>query len=114
MAKQHALLFLLSYLLILVHVHHGNSTLVGEKQVKQWCVTRTDAPTEQLEDFLDEACLKIDCRPIQYGGACYFPDVIGFLASYVLNKFYQITHVCGSDISILTSMNPPSGKCKYT
>lgn len=55
-----------------------------------WCVARSDASEESLQNALDYACFSgADCAPVLENGLCYLPNTIQAHASYAFNGFYQ-------------------------
>lgn len=73
---------LIIFLLITSTVVYGASTT--------WCVVRSDASQEELQQALDYACGSgADCTPILSNGLCYLPNTIQAHASYAFNSYYQ-------------------------
>lgn len=59
-------------------------------QGQTWCVTRSDASSQALQNALDYACASgADCTPIQSNGLCFLPNTIQAHASYAYNSYYQ-------------------------
>ncbi|KAL7119903.1 hypothetical protein ACP275_02G090200 [Erythranthe tilingii] len=86
---------------------------IGQKISDYWCIAKPGAPVDQLQQFIDFACSKIDCGPIQPGGACFNPNTVQAHASYALNSYFQSTAACKWQIGDVTSVNPSYGNCKY-
>lgn len=65
---------------------------------KKWCLPKPEANDENLQNNIDYVCgLGIDCRPIQEGGTCFFPDTVRAHATYAMNAYYQATGRNGYD-----------------
>ncbi|TYH82094.1 hypothetical protein ES332_D02G033700v1 [Gossypium tomentosum] len=59
-------------------------------QGQTWCVARSDASSQALQNALDYACASgADCTPIQSNGLCFLPNTIQAHASYAYNSYYQ-------------------------
>lgn len=55
-----------------------------------WCVARSDASEQSLQNALDYACFSgADCAPILENGLCFLPNTIQAHASFAFNGFYQ-------------------------
>ncbi|THU54374.1 hypothetical protein C4D60_Mb10t24420 [Musa balbisiana] len=87
---------------------------------RRWCVARADASAAALQANIDYACGSggANCRPIQDGGACFYPNTPLSHASYAMNAFYQAAgrHDFDCDFGhtgVLTSTDPSRGNCKY-
>ncbi|XP_065028009.1 glucan endo-1,3-beta-glucosidase [Musa acuminata AAA Group] len=87
---------------------------------RRWCVARADASTAALQANIDYACGSggANCRPIQDGGACFYPNTPLSHASYAMNAYYQAAgrHDFDCDFGhtgVLTSTDPSRGNCKY-
>ncbi|KAF8380006.1 hypothetical protein HHK36_027475 [Tetracentron sinense] len=86
---------------------------------KKWCVPKSGAKSEVLQNNIDYVCgLGFDCRPIQAGGACFFPNTVQAHAAYAMNVYYQVTglNVCDCDFrqtGAITTIDPSNGSCKY-
>ncbi|CAL9057736.1 unnamed protein product [Musa banksii] len=86
----------------------------------RWCVARADASAAALQANIDYACGSggANCRPIQDGGACFYPNTPLSHASYAMNAYYQAAgrHDFDCDFGhtgVLTSTDPSRGNCKY-
>lgn len=80
---------------------------------KRWCLPKPEANDENLQKNIDYVCgLGIDCRPIQEGGACFFPDTVRAHAAYAMNAYYQSTGRNGYDCDFaqtaVTTISNPS------
>ncbi|CAL9119065.1 unnamed protein product [Musa acuminata var. zebrina] len=87
---------------------------------RRWCVARADASAAALQANIDYACGSggANCRPIQDGGACFYPNTPLSHASYAMNAYYQAAgrHDFDCDFGhtgVLTSTDPSRGNCKY-
>ncbi|MCD7451392.1 hypothetical protein HAX54_011700 [Datura stramonium] len=84
-----------------------------------WCVTRSDASEESLQNALDYACFSgADCAPIMTNGLCYLPNTIQAHASYAFNSFYQrMNRAPGScdfaGTATIAKTDPSYGSCVY-
>ncbi|KAL7157599.1 hypothetical protein ABFS83_02G087800 [Erythranthe nasuta] len=76
-------------------------------------IAKPGAPADQLQQFIDFACSKIDCGPIQPGGACFDPNTVQAHASYALNSYFQSTAACKWQIGDVTSVNPCKNWRRY-
>ncbi|GFP80367.1 glucan endo-1 3-beta-glucosidase [Phtheirospermum japonicum] len=76
---------------------------------KEVCVAQLKAPDDKLQGFLDYACSKYDCKPIQPGGECFLPNDVFSHASYALNLEYRATGKCNVEIGNIITIDP----CKY-
>lgn len=80
---------------------------------KQWCLPKAGANDENLQRNIDYVCgLGIDCRPIQEGGACFYPNTVRAHAAYAMNAYYQATgrneYDCDFDQTGATTISNPS------
>ncbi|XP_009419749.2 glucan endo-1,3-beta-glucosidase-like [Musa acuminata AAA Group] len=87
---------------------------------RRWCVAKADASAAALQANIDYACGSggANCRPIQDGGACFYPNTPLSHASYAMNAYYQAAgrHDFDCDFGhtgVLTSTDPSRGNCKY-
>ncbi|XP_073156214.1 glucan endo-1,3-beta-glucosidase 7 [Henckelia pumila] len=84
-----------------------------------WCVPKAGIPDAQLQSNLDYACgQRIDCSPIQPGGACFEPITLLSHATYAMNLLYQKSgrnpwNCDFTQSATLTSTNPSYNKCTY-
>lgn len=84
-----------------------------------WCVTRSDASEQSLQNALDYACFSgADCAPIMTNGLCYLPNTIQAHASYAFNSFYQrMNKAPGScdfaGTATIAKTDPSYGSCVY-
>ncbi|KAJ4963651.1 hypothetical protein NE237_023590 [Protea cynaroides] len=84
-----------------------------------WCVPKAGVSDAQLQASLDYACSqKIDCGPIQPGGACYDPNTLASHAAYAMNLLYQTAgrnpwNCDFTSTATITSNNPSYNGCIY-
>ncbi|KAM3327113.1 PLASMODESMATA CALLOSE-BINDING PROTEIN 3 [Capsicum chacoense] len=84
-----------------------------------WCVTRSDASEQSLQNALDYACFSgADCAPLLENGLCYLPNTIQAHASYAFNSFYQrMNRAPGScdfaGTANIAKTDPSYGSCVY-
>ncbi|XP_057502342.1 glucan endo-1,3-beta-glucosidase 7-like [Actinidia eriantha] len=85
-----------------------------------WCVPKGGVSDTQLQTNLDYACglARIDCSPIQPGGACFEPNTIASHAAYAMNLLYQTAgrnpwNCDFSQTATLSSNNPSYNGCSY-
>ncbi|TMX03590.1 hypothetical protein EJD97_015704 [Solanum chilense] len=84
-----------------------------------WCVARSDASEESLQNALDYACFSgADCAPVLENGLCYLPNTIQAHASYAFNGFYQrMNRAPGScdfaGTATIAKTDPSYGSCVY-
>lgn len=86
----------------------------------QWCVASRGAADAQLQEKIDWICKqpKVNCKPIESGGACFEPNTLMSHASYVMNAYYWSHHradeACDSKNTSTIVVNDPSyGDCVY-
>ncbi|KAH7542450.1 hypothetical protein FEM48_Zijuj02G0075200 [Ziziphus jujuba var. spinosa] len=86
---------------------------------RKWCVPRSDASDEALQENLDYVCSRgVDCNPIRDGGACFEPNTVRSHASYAMNAYYQAfgTQDVNCDFNhtgLITSNDPSYEACTY-
>ncbi|XP_006366854.1 PLASMODESMATA CALLOSE-BINDING PROTEIN 3 [Solanum tuberosum] len=103
-------LFLVIILLHLSILNHVKAT---------WCVARSDASEQSLQNALDYACFSgADCAPVLENGLCYLPNTIQAHASYAFNGFYQrMNRAPGScdfaGTATIAKTDPSYGSCVY-
>ncbi|KAL1111097.1 hypothetical protein V6Z11_D02G034500 [Gossypium hirsutum] len=88
-------------------------------QGQTWCVARSDASSQALQNALDYACASgADCTPIQSNGLCFLPNTIQAHASYAYNSYYQRrAKAPGScdfaGTATVAKTDPSYGSCMY-
>ncbi|CAD5184420.1 unnamed protein product, partial [Musa acuminata subsp. malaccensis] len=87
---------------------------------RRWCVAKADASAAALQANIDYACGSggANCRPIQDGGACFYPNTPLSHASYAMNAYYQAAgrHDFDCDFGhtgVLTSTDPSKYSCPF-
>lgn len=112
---------LLFVLLVVIVIHPfpvANSTLRNLSHI-QWCVASPGATDAQLQEKIDWICKqpKVNCKPIESGGACFEPNTLMSHASYVMNAYYWIHHraeeTCDKNTSTIVVNDPSYGDCVY-
>ncbi|XP_021848231.2 PLASMODESMATA CALLOSE-BINDING PROTEIN 2-like [Spinacia oleracea] len=84
-----------------------------------WCVATQTAARLPLQMALDYACGHggADCKEIQPGGSCFYPNTLHDHASYAFNTYYQnnpLPNSCNfAGTALLTSTNPSTETCQY-
>ncbi|XP_073125018.1 glucan endo-1,3-beta-glucosidase 4-like [Henckelia pumila] len=85
-----------------------------------FCIARPGADERSLRDGLNWACGpgQSDCRAIQQGQPCYFPDTLQNHASYAYNDYYQKKWNSGGTCdfggtAIATTVDPSYGSCRF-
>lgn len=84
-----------------------------------WCVARSDASEQSLQNALDYACFSgADCAPILENGLCFLPNTIQAHASFAFNGFYQrMNRAPGScdfaGTATIAKTDPSYGSCMY-
>ncbi|KAI5062392.1 hypothetical protein GOP47_0022931 [Adiantum capillus-veneris] len=88
--------------------------------LKLWCIANSEADPAALGGALSYACGQgsADCKPIQSGGACFFPNDTISHASYAFNDYYNKFHKSGGTCVFggaanLTTEDPSYGSCNY-
>lgn len=57
----------------------------------RWCVAIPMADDALLQSIIDNACKRVDCSLIKYGGTCYEPNTLINHASVAMNLYFQAT-----------------------
>ncbi|CAA2992275.1 glucan endo-1,3-beta-glucosidase 4 [Olea europaea subsp. europaea] len=99
----------------------SNSDRVNADSSTVFCIAKPGADENKLQNGLDWACGpgQANCKAIQQGQPCYFPDTLQSHASYAYNDYYQKMHssggTCDFDGTATTTTNDPSSKsCKFS
>ncbi|XP_062076619.1 glucan endo-1,3-beta-glucosidase 4-like [Humulus lupulus] len=92
----------------------GNSSAV-------FCVAKSDADSDKLQDGLNWACGqgRANCSAIQSGRPCYFPNTLENHASYAYNDYYQRMQSAGGTCDFdgtaaTSSVDPSYGNCIFS
>lgn len=85
-----------------------------------WCIALKTVDDFTLQSAIDYACgqTTADCKPIEFGAPCFFPNTIAYHASYVFNSYYQMNakgaNTCSfGGIATVTADDPSQGACKF-
>ncbi|PKI75082.1 hypothetical protein CRG98_004556 [Punica granatum] len=84
-----------------------------------WCVARSDATQQALQQALDYACTSgADCSPIQSSGLCFLPNTMQGHASYAFNSYYQRKAMAPGSCDFagtatVAASDPSYGSCVY-
>ncbi|KAF8395594.1 hypothetical protein HHK36_019544 [Tetracentron sinense] len=96
------------------------STESPPPQEPRWCTASVGASSVALQDAVDYVCGKMgmDCSPINPGGACYFPPILNYHASFVMNRYYQsrgrnLWNCDFNGIGSIAITDPSYGSCIY-
>ncbi|KAK2437631.1 hypothetical protein P8452_33526 [Trifolium repens] len=106
------LIFFFLYLNAGGHLKFANGTAT-------WCVAKFSASEVELNENIEYACNMLgDCKIIQAGGSCFYPNTTLNHASVVMNQYYakngRNDWDCYFRGSALIVVNDPSyGNCKY-
>lgn len=114
------LFFLFLSIVVIDHLPVANSTL-RNLLTTQWCVVAISATDAQMQANIDWGCsieAKVNCRPIQPGGACFDPNTLMNHASFVMNAYYQshnrTEEACYfNDTGTFIITDPSYGDCVY-
>ncbi|GLU17755.1 hypothetical protein SLE2022_341110 [Rubroshorea leprosula] len=79
---------LLPLFLLLLSISSGGIFVMGEGQ-KTWCVAKPSSDQATLLANVNYACSQADCRILQRGCPCFFPDNLINHASIAMNIYYQ-------------------------
>ncbi|KAD7478048.1 hypothetical protein E3N88_01184 [Mikania micrantha] len=91
----------------------------GNLTAATWCVARTDAGEDALQDALDYACgTRADCGPVQQSGPCFLQNTIRAHASYAFNSYYMHSSMdpaaCDfAGTATVAKTDPSYGSCVY-
>ncbi|KAF3444407.1 hypothetical protein FNV43_RR14099 [Rhamnella rubrinervis] len=98
----------------------GTSNQITGNSSSLFCVAKTDADSDKLQEGLNWACGQgqANCKAIQRGQPCFLPDNLVNHASYAYNDYYQKMHsvggTCDFDGTAMTTAADPSyGSCKF-
>lgn len=89
-------------------------------ELKLWCIANPKIDIASLSGALSYACGQgsANCKPIQPGQSCFFPNTTAAHASYAFNDYYNKFHKIGGTCEFggaanLTSHDPSYGACKF-
>ncbi|XP_010508386.1 PREDICTED: glucan endo-1,3-beta-glucosidase-like [Camelina sativa] len=104
--------------IVFLSLWSGNFMEVKADSPRQWCVAKPSTATNKLQQNIDYACSKVDCKIISEGGACYSPNSLISAASVAMNLYYQTLGRnfwnCQFEGSGFISVTDPSyGNCIY-
>ncbi|WCJ19840.1 Carbohydrate-binding X8 domain superfamily protein [Euphorbia peplus] len=83
-----------------------------------WCVPKPGVSNQILQENLDFACGKIDCKAIKPGGFCAEPNTVKDRAAWAMNTYYLSSGNKDSDCDFkgsgqLVFADPSHPKCKF-
>ncbi|XP_031117421.1 glucan endo-1,3-beta-glucosidase-like isoform X2 [Ipomoea triloba] len=97
-----------SLLLLLLSFLSGG-TFALKNQQKTWCVAKPSSDETTLKNNINYACSNVDCKILQKGCSCFYPDNFINHASIAMNLYYQANgrnywncHFGGSGLIVLT------------
>lgn len=96
--------------LVLVGNQGSQAQAQAQPQPQQWCVPQPFVDDQTLQDAIDFACSKIDCKPIQPGGACFTNNKKDH-ARYAMNAYFSANgrnpaHCQFKHAGEITNVNP--------
>ncbi|XP_022137818.1 glucan endo-1,3-beta-D-glucosidase [Momordica charantia] len=113
MAAAAALCFSLLFLSFL-----SEGDLLAVNGEKTWCVARPSSDKATLLANINYACSQVDCRIMQKGCPCFYPDNLINGASVAMNLYYHSRgknqwncDFRGSALIVIT--DPSYGNCIY-
>ncbi|KAK1320400.1 Glucan endo-1,3-beta-D-glucosidase [Acorus calamus] len=85
---------------------------------KTWCVAKPSSDDATLLANINYACSQVDCRFMQKGCPCFYPDTLINHASAVMNLYYQSRgrnpwNCFFKNSAIVTVTDPSYGSCVY-
>ncbi|KAI5077699.1 hypothetical protein GOP47_0007523 [Adiantum capillus-veneris] len=90
-------------------------------QLKIWCIANPHADATTLGRALSYACGQgsADCKAIQPGQRCFWPNSTVSHASYAFNNYYNQFHKTGATcifggVANLTTQDPSHGSCIFS
>ncbi|XP_010275510.1 PREDICTED: glucan endo-1,3-beta-D-glucosidase-like [Nelumbo nucifera] len=85
---------------------------------KTWCVAKPSSDDATLLANINYACSQVDCRIIQRGCPCFFPDNLINHASVAMNLYYQSRgknrwNCDFKNSALIVTTDPSYGNCIY-
>ncbi|KAK3424600.1 hypothetical protein EUGRSUZ_F01381 [Eucalyptus grandis] len=80
--------FSLIFLLLSLAFGSGAPVTVVNGQ-KTWCVAKPSSDQATLLANINYSCSQVDCKILQKGGPCFYPDDLTNHASVAMNLYYQ-------------------------
>ncbi|XP_019710395.2 major pollen allergen Ole e 10 [Elaeis guineensis] len=78
----------LSFALLLLSLAAGGAVASPQGQ-KTWCVAKPSSDEATLTANVNYACSQVDCKVLQKGNPCFYPDNLMSHASVAMNLYYQ-------------------------
>ncbi|KAL8242459.1 hypothetical protein R6Q59_012761 [Mikania micrantha] len=76
-------------------------------------MAKTQISDSELQQTLDYLCGQLDCKEIQPGGSCFWPDTVRDHASYAIDLNFRVDFECDPSYAILVASDPSYGACVY-
>ncbi|KAG5029211.1 Glucan endo-1,3-beta-D-glucosidase [Glycine soja] len=121
MAKSTGSLVFLSIFTLLLSCNLGGHLKFANGMLDQesWCVAKPSTSDVALNDNIQYGCIALgDCKMIQPGGSCFYPNTLLNHASVVMNQYYAAngrnTWNCffsGSGLFVVS--DPSYANCTY-
>ncbi|KAL3503051.1 hypothetical protein ACH5RR_037500 [Cinchona calisaya] len=91
------------------------STVNGQKT---WCVAKPSSDPGTLLVNINYACSQVDCRVLQKGCSCFYPDNLINHASIAMNLYYQSRgrnhwNCFFGNSALIVTTDPSYGNCIY-
>ncbi|XP_008793944.2 glucan endo-1,3-beta-D-glucosidase-like [Phoenix dactylifera] len=107
----------LPFVLLLLSLAAGGAAASSQGQ-RTWCVAKPSSDEATLTANLNYACSQVDCKVLQRGYLCFYPDNLMSHASVAMNLYYQTRgrnywncHFKNSGLVTIT--DPSFGSCNY-
>ncbi|ESR55558.1 X8 domain-containing protein [Citrus sinensis] len=105
------------FLLLLSFTSGGNLLVVNGQ--KTWCVAKPSSDQAALLANINYACSQIDCRILQKGYPCFYPDNLMNHASISMNLYYQAKgrnrwNCDFRNSALIVTTDPSYSKCVYS
>ncbi|KDO52112.1 hypothetical protein CISIN_1g034483mg [Citrus sinensis] len=86
---------------------------------KTWCVAKPSSDQAALLANINYACSQIDCRILQKGYPCFYPDNLMNHASISMNLYYQAKgrnrwNCDFRNSALIVTTDPSYSKCVYS